>query len=65
MKTLIGSVVTLAAALSLSLFAVPAFAGVADESGDKGDQAFVLYLPNTVDENPAIMPDDSTLNEAR
>ncbi len=65
MKTLISSVVTLAAVLSLSLFAVPAFAGVADEGGDKVDQAFVLYLPNTADEHPAIMPDDSTINEAR
>ncbi len=63
MKTLIGSVVTLA--VVLSLFAVQAFAGVADEGRDQMDQASVLYLPNTVDEHPAILPDDSTINEAR
>ncbi len=63
MKTLISSVVTLAAVLSL--FAIPAFAGAADEGGDKVDQAFVLYLPNTADEHPAILPEDSTINEAR
>ncbi len=63
MKTLISSVVTLAAVLSL--FAIPAFAGVADEGGDKVDQAFVLYLPNVADEHTAIMPEESTINEAR
>ncbi len=63
MKTLIASVVTLAAVLSL--FAMQAFAGVAAEGGDKVEPAFVLYLPNTVDEHPAILAEDSTINEAR
>ncbi len=64
MKTLITSLVFTLAAV-LSLFAMQAFAGVADESGDKVDQAFVLYLPNTADEHPAILGEDSTINEAR
>lgn len=63
MKTLISSVVTLAAVLSL--FAVQAFAGAAEEGGDKVEQAFVLYLPQTTDQNPAILPEDSTIYEAR
>lgn len=55
MKTLISSVVTLAAVLSL--FSVRAFAGVAEEGGDKSEPAFVLYLPTTADD-PAILPAD-------
>ncbi len=55
MKTLITSVVTLGAVLSL--FAVQAFAGV-EEGRDREEQAFVLYLPNTVDQHPAIMPEE-------
>lgn len=62
MKTLISSVLTLGAVLSL--FAVQAFAGVAAEGGDKVEQAFVLYLPNSAD-GQQILGEDSTIYEAR
>lgn len=65
MKALIASVVTLGAVLSL--FAVQAFAaGKTAEGGDRVEQAFVLYLPNTVDKQAAVIPaDGSTIHEAR
>ncbi len=52
MKTLILSVVTLA----IALYAFPAFAaGVADEGGDKGVEASVLFQPNAGED--AVLPE--------
>lgn len=54
MKTLLTSVVMLAV---LSLFAMQAFAGVAAEGGDRGEQTFALYLPNTGEGDAAVLPE--------